>query len=240
MQHELMEAVILAAGQGKRLLPLTQDIPKAMILINGKPMLQVILEQLKSVGITDIVIVVHYLKEKIMNYFGDGKKFGTTIRYVVQPAMKGSADAVVCAEPFITGKQFLCIACDSLFETALLGRILAHKSDGVFTCRKVPDARRYGVLVTEGNKVMRVIEKPEHPPTNFANHSVYLLPREIFAACKKVKPSVGAEYWLVDAIQILIDSGMTFEYEISENILDIGTQEQYQEAQELAKKLGLI
>lgn len=233
-----MQAVILAAGRGTRLQPLTDTIPKALVKVNGKPILEIILKQLASTGITEVVIVVHYLKEKIIDYFEDGSKLGLSIKYVEQKEMKGSADAVLQAEPHITGK-FICIACDSLFENELLQKIVKCNSDGLFTCREVEDGRRFGILVTNGKKVTTVIEKPEHPPTNLANFSVYLFPLKIFQACKEIEPGLKGEYQIVDAIQKLIDSGMTFSYEKSDYILDIGTHEQLREAEELVKKLGL-
>ncbi|MCX6708045.1 MAG: nucleotidyltransferase family protein [Candidatus Woesearchaeota archaeon] len=234
-----MQAVILAAGEGTRLRPLTLQTPKAMVPINGRPMLEILLSQLKSAGISDVVIVVYYLKEKIMDYFGDGSKFGMKIKYAVQQGIKGSADAVAQAEPFVTDKRFFVIACDSLFETDLLKRVMAHKSEGMFTCKEVEDGRRYGILITEGKRVKRIIEKPEVPPSNLANFSVYIFPGEIFDACKKVPAGLKGEHWLPDAIQLLIDKGVVFEYEISKHILDIGTPEQLAEAQDLARKLGL-
>jgi len=236
-----MQAVVLAAGQGKRLHPITLSTPKAMIPVNGKPILQIILEQLKSAGVTEVVIVVHYLKDKIIDYFGNGSKIGLKITYVEQKEMKGSADAVVCTEPYITDDKFLVIACDSLFETELLQKVLAHNSDGVFTCREVTfeQGKRLGILLTEGQKVVRIIEKPLSPPTRLANLSVYLLPKEVFIKCKNVKVGPKGEYWLPEAIQMLIDEGKTFEYELSKHIIDIGTPEQYEEAQDLAKHLGL-
>ncbi len=237
-----MQAIILAAGAGTRLRPLTLDIPKAMIPVNGKPILQIIIEQLKTVGVTEIVIIVYYLKDKIINYFGNGAKMGIKITYVDQKEMKGSADAVVKAEPYITDEKFFVIACDSLFETDQLTRVLAHKTaDGVFTCKEVTyeQAKQLGVLFIEGSKVTKIIEKPKDPPSRLANFSVYWLPRSVFDACKKVPQGPKGEYWLPEAIQMLIESGMVFEYEVSKHILDIGTPEQYAEAQELAKKLGL-
>ncbi len=234
-----MQAIILAAGRGTRLQPLTDTTPKAMLLINGKPMLQLILEQIKTAGVTEVVIIVNYLKDHIINYFGNGSKMGLKITYVEQPELKGSADAIARAEPHITDKRFLVIACDSLFETHLLKRLLKHTSPGVFTCTEVEDGRRYGILVTEGKRVIKIIEKPEQPPTNLANLSVYILPHEIFKACKEVKQGIRGEYWLPDAIQMLIEQGIVFEYEICSHILDIGTPEQLAEAQILAKKIGL-
>lgn len=235
-----MQAVILAAGRGTRLQPITDNIPKAMVEVNGKPMLQIVLEQLKSVGVKEVVIVVHYLKDKIISYFGDGSKTGMKLTYVEQKEMKGTADAVAHTEPYINDDKFWLIFCDSLFETDQLTRILKHKDvDGVFTCKEVEDGRAFGILVTDGNKVTQFIEKPENPPTNLASFSVFIMPKEIFNACKKVKPKAKGEMWLTDAIQLLIDSGKAFSYEKSQHIIDIGTHEQLAEAQELAKKLGL-
>jgi len=231
-----MQTIILAAGEGTRLRPLTLEMPKAMVPINGKPILEVILEQLKSVDITDVVVVVYYLKDKIMDYFGDGSKLGMKISYAVQEGIKGSADAVLCAEPFIHDDRFLIIACDSLFETAHLPRLLAHKQ-GCFTCTRVEDARRFGVLLTDGPRVVKIIEKPEVPPSNLVNLSVYLTDKSIFDACRDVKEGIKGEKWLPDALQALMDKGHIYEYEICNNILDIGTPEQLAEAQELAKKI---
>lgn len=234
-----MQAVILAAGMGKRLQPLTDTIPKAMLPLNGQPLLKIMLGQLKSVGVTEIIIVVNHLKERIINYFGNGSQFGLSLTYVEQKEMKGTADAVLQAAPYITATPFFCIACDSLFETELLQRILNNGKEGVFACKEVPDPRRFGVLVTEKEKVLKIVEKPEHPPTNLANFSVYLLPKEIFLACKLVSPGIKGEYLLTDALQKLIDFGKPFGYEISEHILDIGTPEQLREAEGLVKKLRL-
>lgn len=234
-----MQAVILAAGRGTRLQPLTDTIPKAMVSINGKPQLEILIEQLKTVGVNDITIVVHYLKEKIMKHFGDGSKFKVKIQYVEQKEMLGTANAVLCSEPFVKDKKFFLIFCDSLFETDLLERLLKHKSDGTFTCREVKDPSRFGILMIEGNKVIKFVEKPEHPPSHLASFSVFIMPREIYGACKKIKPGPKGEYWLTDAIQLLIDTGVTFEYEVSKCILDIGTHEQLAEAQDLARELGL-
>ncbi len=234
-----MQAVILAAGRGTRLQPITDTIPKAMVLINGKPQLEILIDQLKTVGVNDITIVVHYMKEKIINHFGDGSRFNVKIRYVEQKEMLGTANAVLCTEPFVKDQKFFLIYCDSLFETDLLERLLKHKSDGVFTCREVKDPSRFGILMIEGNKVVKFIEKPEHPPSHLASFSVFIMTNKIFEACKKIKPGPKGEYWLTDAIQLLIDGGTIFEYEVSKHILDIGTHEQLAEAQDLARELGL-
>jgi dTDP-glucose pyrophosphorylase len=233
-----MQAVILAAGKGSRLEPLTLETPKPMLLINGKPMLQIVLERFKEIDVSEVVIIVHHLKEKIISYFGDEFK-GIKIKYVEQVEMKGTADALTYAERYITEDKFLCIAVDSLFEKDLLQRIIKHDADGVFTVTKVEDPKRYGVLMIDGKRVITVVEKSNNPPSNLANLSVYLFPSSIFKACREVELSERGEYELTDAIQILIDDGKVFEYEVSEQILDIGTPEQLKEARKLGKKLGL-
>lgn len=234
-----MQAIILAAGQGKRLQPLTLTTPKAMIPLTGKPMLQILLGQLKSAGVTEVVLVVHYLQEKIRDYFGSGEKVGLKLQYAVQKEMKGSADAVLAAKPFITDKKFLTIACDSLFETEHLTRLLAVQSPGAVSVQGVEDARRYGVIVHDGTYVKQIVEKSQSPPSKLANTSIYLLPQEIFDACQKVMPGVLGEYWIIDAINDLITQGTKFEFCEVKRWMDIGTLEQYKEAQTLAKELGL-
>jgi len=235
-----MKAVILAAGAGTRLRPMTNEVPKAMIPINGKPMLEILLEQLKTINITEVVIIVHYLKDKIIDHFGNGSNFGMNIQYEEQKEMLGTADAVMHAEPHISEDKFILVFCDSLFETDQLKRLLEHKNaDGVFTVREVKNPSRFGVILTKGKKVTNFIEKPKELVSNLASFSVFLMPKDIFSACKKIPKGPAGEYWLTDAIQLLIDQGTIFEYEISKHILDIGTHEQYKEAQELAKKLQL-
>lgn len=234
-----MKAVILAAGKGTRLKPLTDVLPKALIPLNGKPILEIILEQLKSVGIIEIIIIVNHLQEQIKDHFQNGEKLGMTLQYVEQKEMLGTANALLQAESFIDEEKFICLACDSLFETDLLKKLLNNKSGGVITAREVEDGRRFGILLTNNKKVLKILEKPENPPSNLANLSVYLLPREIFSACKFIPASKTGEYYLPDAIKLLIDQGITFEYELSKHIIDIGTHEQLKEAEKLAKGLGL-
>jgi UDP-N-acetylglucosamine diphosphorylase / glucose-1-phosphate thymidylyltransferase / UDP-N-acetylgalactosamine diphosphorylase / glucosamine-1-phosphate N-acetyltransferase / galactosamine-1-phosphate N-acetyltransferase len=233
-----MQAVILAAGKGTRLMPLTKTTPKALVSVNGKPLLQILLEQLKSVDVTEIIVVVHHLQQEIKKYFGDGQKFGVSITYVTQEKLRGNADALATVEPYIEN-SFLCLAVDSLFETDILRKLMKHDSDGVITCKEVVDTSRFGTLRIDERKVLQIVEKSKDPPSHLANFSVYLFPHEIIEACKTVPESTRNEYELTDAIQALIEAGMIFEYETSEHIIDIGTPEQLQEAQELAKKLDL-
>lgn len=233
-----MQAVILAAGEGKRLRPITNEIPKAMVEINGKPILQIILEQLKTVNVTEAIIIVHHKKEKIKEKFGTDFE-GIKLTYCCQPEMLGDGHAITFAKPYLKQDKFLTIACDSLFPTKHLQKLLNHESDGVMTACEVEyeQAKRFGVLLTEERKVRKIIEKSPEPPSTLANTSIYYLPKEIFEAGKRIGKGAGDEFRLVDAIQLLIDEGKHFSHETLTEWLDIGTKEQLQEAQQLARKI---
>lgn len=233
-----MQAIILAAGQGKRLRPITDEIPKALVEVDGKPIVQRILEQLKTVGVSEAILVVHHKKEKLQEHFGDEFE-GIRLKYAFQPEMLGDGHAITFAEEHLKQDKFLVIACDSLFPTGHLAKLLEHQSDGVMTACQVDyeSAKRFGVLLTEGKKVTKIIEKSPEPPSTLANTSIYCLPREIFAAGKKIGKGAGNEFRLVDAIQLLIDEGKKFNYEPLTQWLDIGTKEQLEEAHGLAKRI---
>jgi glucose-1-phosphate thymidylyltransferase len=232
-----MQAIIVAAGRGERLRPVTNDIPKAMAEVNGKPMLQILLEQLKTVGVTEVIMIVHYMKEKIEQKFGTEFK-GIKIKYAFQPELRGDGHAVMYAEPYIKQDKFITIFCDSLFPTEHLPKLLQHDSDGVMTSCQVDYemAKRMGVLFVEDKKVTKIIEKPAEPPSTLVNTSIHYLPKEIFEAGRHISKEKKM-YRVVDMIQHLIDQGKKFHHETVTQWLDIGTLEQLEEAQELAKKI---
>lgn len=231
-----MQAVVLAAGRGKRLKDLTEDLPKVMMPLNGKPIIEIILKQLSMADVKEAVIVVNYKKEKIIEYLGE-EIFGIKLKYAEQKETNGTATAVLSAEPYITEKRFFTVAGDSVFPTDILERLKKHKSEGVLSVCRVNDASRFGVIETTNGKVKRIVEKSPNPPSNLANTSIYLFPYSIFDACKRIKLSERGEYEITDAIQLLIDEGKTFEYEIFDCWLDIGTKQQLDQAQVLTKEV---
>ncbi len=226
----------MAAGRGKRLNELTEDLPKVMMPVNGTNIIEIILKQLSQIGVNDVLIIVNYKKEKIIDYLGN-EKFGMKLNYVEQKERLGTANAVSYAEPFITDEHFFVIAGDSIFPTEILGKISSHDCDGVLTVCKVENPKNFGVIETDNNKVKTIIEKSENPPTNLANTSIYYFPKDIFDACKRISLSPRGEYEITDAIQLLIDEGKTFEYEVLSCWLDVGTKSQLEQAQKLAKEL---
>lgn len=225
-----MKAIVLAAGRGTRLKELTEDKPKVMCSVNGKPMLEATLEKLQQAGITESIIIVHYMKEHIINYFGNAFN-GMKLTYVEQKEMLGTGDAVLTAEPYLSDDKFLVLAGDVMFEPELLNKVLSHDNPVITVC-EVKDPSRYGVIETTNGHVKSIVEKSPTPPTNLANASIYLFPKQIFDACKNIEKSPRGEYEITDAIQLLIDQGVTFDYEVVTQWIDIGVKEQLKEAHE--------
>ena len=220
-----MRAVILAAGLGTRLRPLTSFIPKPMIDIAGKPLLERIIIDCKKYGVNDFVIVVNYLKGKIMEYFGDGSKFGVNIVYAEQENPKGgTADAVKYAEKFVKEKEFLVITGDELKDFSVIKEILEKKDcDGMITAIEVKNPELYGTLEVAGKKVLRIGEKEKNPDSHMVNISLYKLPKEVFDAIKKISLSPRGELELTDAINRLIKDGSIFHFVKSKYYFDVSS-----------------
>lgn len=205
-----MKAVIVAAGVGTRLQQVIGNNQKVMLEYSGRPLLQRTIEMLKERGINEIIVVVGYQKEKIMDYFGDGRRFGVHIEYVFQKHPKGgTADATGYAKEKINDK-FLLIYGDNIFDANTLDSLLAMSNDfdGVMCGKRVDNPSNYGILEIKDGRVMRIYEKPEIPVSNIANTGIFILPKEIFSAIEKTGLSPRGEYELTDSIQILIDKGL--------------------------------
>lgn len=213
-----MKAVILAAGMGTRLRPFIGDKQKTMLQYSQKPLLQRTVEVLRDKGFKEIVIVVNYLKEQIMEHFGDGSDMGVSIEYVVQDHAKGgTADAVRCVRDKLGEGKFLLIYGDNVFDPNIIDELLkkVHHFDGILCAKQVEDPSKLGVIQIDGLHVKKIIEKPEVPPSNLALTGLFILPKEIFSAIDKTKLSPRGEYELTESIQILIDEGYKFGFVVT-------------------------
>lgn len=214
-----MKAVILAAGMGTRLRPVIGDNQKTMVKYSQKPLLQRTVEVLREKGLRDIVIVVNYMKEQIMEFFGDGSAFDVRVEYVHQQNPKGgTADAVRCVSEKIDGDKFVLIYGDNVFDKRILDSILKKSAhfDGVLCGKTVDNPSKFGIMQVDGLHVKKIIEKPEVPPSNLALTGLFVLPRDIFRAIEQTKLSTRGEYELTESIQILIDEGFKFGFQIAE------------------------
>jgi len=206
-----MKAVVLAAGEGVRLQPITATRPKHLIKVGGKPILEHCLEALKACGVTEIVIVTHYMGDAIRQSFGDGEKMGLKIEYVEQAEIVGTGNAVSVVEPYVDD-DFVLVYGDLLFAPeamkALFHSYESEKPAAVMAVVPVEKPESYGIVELEGEKsVKRIIEKPASgkAPSNLANAGLYVFSNEIFDQIRQTKASVRGEWELTDALSLLIE-----------------------------------
>ncbi len=217
-----MKAVILAAGQGTRMGPLTKNRPKVMLPIANKPLLSHVITSAHDAGINDFVLVVGYHSEIIKDYFGDGSEMGVNIVYSCQEKQLGTADAVRAALE-IVDDRFLVLNGDIIVSSSHIKKMVAQTSEIVMTARHVDNPSGLGVLEVSNGRVLRIIEKPQKPSTNLANAGIYVFSPSIFDAIKRTKQSVRGEYEITDSLQLLINEGRDVSYlTLSENWLDVG------------------
>ncbi|MDI6905376.1 MAG: sugar phosphate nucleotidyltransferase [Candidatus Bathyarchaeia archaeon] len=205
-----MKAVILAAGEGVRLQPITLTRPKHLIKVGGKPILERCLNTLKTSGVNEAVIVVYYMADVIREYFDDGEKFGLKIEYVEQKAVLGTGNAVGVVEPYVKD-DFLLVYGDLLFTAEALKKVIGlHRKEKPATTMAVVPVEKpedYGIVEFEDEKhVKRIIEKPsrKEAPTNLANAGVYVFSTEIFEKIKETSASARGEWEITDAISLLL------------------------------------
>jgi glucose-1-phosphate thymidylyltransferase len=231
-----MQAVVLAAGEGTRLRPLTDDTPKGLVEVNGKPIITHCLEQLVDLGAEEVFIVVGYRKEDIISHYGDEFQ-GVPITYEHQREALGLAHALLTVEAHIED-DFMLMLGDNIFQANLedvVARQQEERADAAFLVEEVPweEADRYGVCVTNDyGEITDVVEKPDDPPSNLVMTGFYTFTPAIFHACKLVQPSNRGEYEISEAIDLLIRSGRTIDaIPIDGWRLDIGYPEDRDEAE---------
>jgi bifunctional UDP-N-acetylglucosamine pyrophosphorylase/glucosamine-1-phosphate N-acetyltransferase len=217
-----MKAVVIAAGEGKRLKPLTHTRPKCMIPLAGKPILHHVLESLKEAGIRDATIVVNYLKDRIISHFGDGRKLGIKIEYAVQKETNGTAGAFLTAESYIDD-DFFGIAADIITESAAIKRIISsHEGEVTIGLKETPDPREYGVALLKGSKVVDFEEKPKKPRSHLINCSMYVFNENIFKDIREIRKSERGEYEITDLIKKLAPKGGVKGVKFNEFWQDLG------------------
>jgi bifunctional UDP-N-acetylglucosamine pyrophosphorylase/glucosamine-1-phosphate N-acetyltransferase len=224
-----MKAVVLAAGEGARLQPITATRPKHLIKVGGKPILEYCLNAVKSAGIDEALIVVHYMEDAVRRYFGDGKEYGLKIDYAKQEAMLGTGNAVSVVEPYLKD-DFLLVNGDLLFSAEAVKNVIdVHREENpAATLAVVPveNLEDYGIVELEEEKhVKRIVEKPnrQEAPTNLANAGIYAFSTEIFDKIKNTSASARGEWEITDAISQLSKEKTVLATTISRNEwVDIG------------------
>ncbi len=208
-----MKAVILAAGRGTRMLPLTYTRPKHMLPVAGKPLLEHIIDFVRGSGIQEIVIVVRHMKDDIIQYFNDGSRFNVSISYVDQePNNLGLAHAVKCAKESLQGEDdFVVILGDVLIKLDMKKMLKQHTSNNAkatIALAKVKDPRPFGVVTLNDDlEVKKLVEKPKVPASDYVVAGLYVFNKTILDTIENLKPSWRGEYELTDAMQRLVEQG---------------------------------
>jgi len=219
-----MLAIVLAAGKGVRMLPLTKDRPKAMVLLNGKPLLEWILIELKNAGISRVVVVVGYKKEKIMSFFGS-EYAGMPISYAEQKRALGTAHALLQAkDAAIAEKQFIVCNGDVIAKSGDIKRLIEAEGKAIIALRFERDAERYGVATVRAGRVVSLAEKPDSAKMALVNAGLYRFSSDIFDIISALgKNKARNEYELTDALKKFISAGELRYIVMKQRVLDIGT-----------------
>ncbi len=219
-----MKALILAAGEGTRMRPLTANIPKPLLPVAGKPFLSHIIETLKNLEITDIYLLIGWKNLKIKEYFGDGQRFGVKITYLLQEERLGTAHAVGIAKSDMDS-PFLCINGDIVLTRSYIKGLMEsykiHKGN-IMSLAKVERPERFGVVKLEKEHVMEIVEKPKEPKSNLINAGIYIFTPEVFTAIDNTPKSTRGEYEITESIKILMKSNDIYGYVLDEPWVEIG------------------
>jgi len=218
MRGEELSAVVLAAGEGSRLAPLTKRRPKPMLPVGSKPLLEHVISAVSEAGIKRIVLVVGYERDRIQTYFGDGDDWGVSISYAVQQKQLGTAHAVQQAEEFVDG-PFLVLNGDRLIEPQVIEQVSdqldsdesktkSEQPEAVMAVTRSEQPSRYGVVMLDGEEVLETVEKPTNDsPSEIINAGVYGFRQEIFESIAQTGQSDAGEYELPMVVNRLAEQG---------------------------------
>ncbi|MBU0762540.1 MAG: NTP transferase domain-containing protein [Candidatus Altiarchaeota archaeon] len=226
--RRVKKALILAGGKGTRMRPLTYEMPKPMIPLKGKPLIQHIMELCRKYEIREIILSVGYMGEKIRDHFGDGSHLGLDIKYVEEKEELGTAGPLNLARKYIDG-PFLMFNGDVLSDIDLSEMISFHtgqKATATISLTQVADTSAFGVARLNGNKIVGFIEKPkEGEKSKLINAGVYILEPEILEYIPE-----GRSMLEKDVFPKLSSEGKLFGYPFSGQWFDTGTPEAYERA----------
>lgn len=229
-EYGLRQAVVLAAGRGTRMKSLTEDCPKPMLPLAGRPMLAHQLDRFGEAGIGRVCFVIGYKGHVVREYFDEHPPAGMEVHYAVQEKADGTGSAALLARDFAGDQPFLLTFGDNLVDADVYRTLfkIAPDADLVLTLKTVDDPYRGGAVYVSGNRVVRIVEKPPkgESSTNFISAGVYVFGSGFFKRLEDLEPSYRGEYEITDAIQAAVTGGETvLAHEITGFWRDVGRPE---------------
>ena len=203
-----MQVIIPLAGKGTRLRPHTHLVPKPMLKVAGRPVMDWVMDTLRELPVSELIFITGHLKEQVEEYATG--RYGIPCRYIEQKVQDGTAGAINLARPHVTG-PVLIVFVDTVFE-ADLSLINRTDADGIIWAKEVEDYQRFGVVVTDAKGFMtRIVEKPKEPISKLANIGLYYI-KDVAALWQGIDQVLAApknqgEYFLTDAFQWMIEQG---------------------------------
>ena len=228
-----MKAVVLAAGKGTRLLPLTEKIPKVLVGVNGKPFLYYVLRNLQKAGFDEICLVVGYMKEKVREFL---KEYGFTAVLVEQQEQLGTGHAIALAKKFVGKDPFLVYYGDSLFSVEDLRRLAIEDGMIYMVGKEVNDWKKYGVLVEKDGFLQKKVEKPSSFVGNLAWAGICKATPLLFKKLVSAGVSPRGEIEVTDAINVLAKEKKVKVIKLQDYWLDLSSPEDIPKIEEFLKE----
>jgi len=204
-----MKVIVPLAGKGTRLLPLTKRVPKPLVQVAGRPVMDYVMDTVRGLDVEELIVITGHLKDVVEKYIV--KHYDVPAKFVEQQTLDGTAGAINLARPYVDGPVMI-IFVDTLFD-ADLSVVKRTDADGILWAKEVEDYQRFGVIVTDKRGYMtRIVEKPSTPISKLANIGLYYIKdwRTLFDGITEVMrsaPGKGGEFYLTDAFQYMVDHG---------------------------------
>ncbi len=241
-----MKGVVLAGGKGTRLYPLTKVINKNILPVYDKPLIYYPIFTLRDAGIKDILIVSgRGHAGQFLDLLSDGKNLGVNLTYTIQEEPRGIAHGLGLAEDFADNGPVALILGDNIFEENLEKAVNDFKKQirkegkgAKIILKQVPDPKRFGVAEFKGDKLVRIVEKPKKPKSNWIGTGFYLYDNRVFDVIRNLKPSAREEYEIVDVLNLYLKEGLLTYHKTNGEWIDAGTFDSLLKANNFIAKQG--
>ncbi len=232
-----MKVLILAAGKGTRMKPLTHEIPKPLIPVNGKPFLQYLLDALKGAGCKDIAIVVGYKKEMITDFCGN---HGIDAEFIIQEQQLGTGHAIGLCEEFAGDEEFIVVMGDNLYSKEDIASMEQNDAMNYVAAIRHDNPEKFGVLVEENGFLNKIVEKPANYVGTLINTGLYKFTPEIFEAIRNTRKSETGEYFITDAITLLAGQKKVKVKKLQHYWLDLGCYDDIEKVARFLIEKGVL